>query len=326
VGIFLCPAAGVKSNWESRFTADISNRQRYTVKYTMKNTGKGGMFAVLGNFVDGMIELAARGDVLVPQWRSPVYATPDVDSWDLFFERVGHTCDDIAHARPHRVQVRTISPRGPQLPPAIAKRYGKATALFVPTREQRLRAHPVINEYVVLKEYVRRAIDDFWDRHLKGRDFLALHIRGPGRLHGGVPLFNEMLGVPHPPYSLYFDLVDQRISGDSAILVCTDAGCVQQEVIKRYGRQRVICTTNQLAHGGETHLSDEYGGRAEVGVDALKDAYLMARAGKFVHGNSNASNWVRCLDPDLDSVDIYQSCYDELARRAGVDRHEETDM
>jgi hypothetical protein len=29
VGIFLCPAAGVKSNWKSRFVADISNRLRY---------------------------------------------------------------------------------------------------------------------------------------------------------------------------------------------------------------------------------------------------------------------------------------------------------
>jgi hypothetical protein len=30
VGIFLCPAAGVKSNWKSRFVPDISNRPRYT--------------------------------------------------------------------------------------------------------------------------------------------------------------------------------------------------------------------------------------------------------------------------------------------------------
>jgi hypothetical protein len=31
VGIFLCPAAGVKSNWKNRFIADISNRPRYIV-------------------------------------------------------------------------------------------------------------------------------------------------------------------------------------------------------------------------------------------------------------------------------------------------------
>jgi len=29
VGIFLCPAAGEKSNWKSRFLPDISNRPRY---------------------------------------------------------------------------------------------------------------------------------------------------------------------------------------------------------------------------------------------------------------------------------------------------------
>jgi len=171
---------------------------------------------------------------------------------------------------------------------------------------------------VVLQEHVRKAIDDFWNGHLRGSNFMALHIRGPGRLHGGVPLFNEMLGVTHPPYSLYFDLVDPQITDDSTILVCTDAGCVQQEVIKRYGRGRVICTTNRFTHDGETHLSTEYGGRTDVGVDALKDAYLMARATHFVHGNSNASNWVRCLAPDLDSVDIYQGCYDELLRQSAA--------
>jgi len=133
-----------------------------------------------------------------------------------------------------------------------------------------------------------------------------------------------MLGVPHPPYSLYFDLVDERITGDSIILVCTDAGGVQQEVIKRYGRRRVICTTNRLTQEGETHLSKEYGGRAEVGVDALRDAYLMARARQFVHGNSNASNWVRCLAPYLDAVDIYQGCYDELARQSVANQHSES--
>jgi hypothetical protein len=229
---------------------------------------------------------------------------------------VGHTRGDIPHAQPYKVQASTISPRGPQLPSRIAQRFGKLTALFVPTREQRQKAYPVIDRYVVLQEHVRRTIDDFWDSHLRGSDFIALHIRGPRRLHGGVPLFNEMLGVPHPPYSLYFNLVDERINDDSSILVCTDAGCVQQEVIKRYGRRRVICTTNRLAQEGETHLTKEYGGRAEVGVDALKDAYLMARATYFVHGNSNASNWVRCLAPHLDSVDIYQRCYDELVRQS----------
>jgi hypothetical protein len=30
VGIFLCPAAAVKSTQKSRFTPDISNRPRYT--------------------------------------------------------------------------------------------------------------------------------------------------------------------------------------------------------------------------------------------------------------------------------------------------------
>jgi hypothetical protein len=62
----------------------------------------------------------------------------------------------------------------------------------------------------------------------------------------------------------------------------------------------------------------------EVGVDALKDAYLMARAGQFVHGNSNLSNWVRCLAPDLDAVDIYQECYDELVRQSAATRQGES--
>jgi len=83
------------------------------VKYTLKNTGKGGVFAVVSHFVDGMIELSARNAVLIPQWRSPVYATRDVDSWDLFFERVGHTRDDIPKAQPYKVRASTISPRGP---------------------------------------------------------------------------------------------------------------------------------------------------------------------------------------------------------------------
>jgi hypothetical protein len=285
------------------------------VRFTLKNVGKGGMFAVLNHFADAMIELSAQDAVLVPQWRSPVYATRDVDSWDLFFERIGHTRDDIQHAHLHRVRTNTVAPRGPRLPSRIAKRYGIPTALFLPTPEQRQRAHPVIQKFIVLQDHVQQAIDDFWDGHLAGRDVLALHIRGPGRLHGGVPLFNEMLGASHPPYEFYFQLVDNLITDDSVILLGTDAGCVQEEVVQRYGRRRVICPTNRLVYRGETHLSKELGGRADVGVDALRDAYLMARARHFVHGNSNLANWVYCLAPQLEAVDIYQGCYDALVRQ-----------
>ena len=31
MGIFLCPGAGVNSNWKTRLPADISNRPRYSV-------------------------------------------------------------------------------------------------------------------------------------------------------------------------------------------------------------------------------------------------------------------------------------------------------
>jgi len=37
VGIFLCPAAGLRSKWKSRFMAEISNRLRYTS--TAENAG-----------------------------------------------------------------------------------------------------------------------------------------------------------------------------------------------------------------------------------------------------------------------------------------------
>ena len=266
-----------------------------------------GMFCELAHTVAAAGYADAHDLALRPVWLGGLYSPPGQDAWPQLFdqpETPSHVALDIGNRDPRIHPYRLVSPRGPELPSEYQVRYKCRDFLAPPA--SRGQAARLIRQYVVPRPEVLAAKRELRDRIEPGT--IGLHLRGPGRLHGGAAWLYDQLCMGKPPYEAYFRIVDRQLGADSKVLLCTDAGCVADRVLRRYGRNRVIQASQHLPDEGEPHLAKRFDPHG-LAVDALCDAWLLASCSFLVHGNSNLSNFVLCLNPDLAHADIFAGVY-----------------
>lgn len=281
--------------------------------------GKFGLFFNIARYVSGVAWAKTHSQIVMPWWPLTVSrytaagGTPVGDTWDQFFERIGHTWSDAARCKQTVSYGSTrkwcpISLKTYQYPAwyeAIKPVNDASYVLGVPHRSPADKQ--LIDDYVKLRPEIRDRIEAVYQEHLAGRHVIGLHVRGPGRHHDGTLLLNWYCQYDQsPPYDAYAALVEKHLRSDSVILLGTDAGCVQDHFRARWGDQ-VFCTAPQTAHLGEAHEQADHGGDDpyQLGLHALRDAYLLARADVFVHGHSNMSNYIICMAPDTPGEDVY---------------------
>jgi len=283
-------------------------------KNVIVNLRRSRMFSELNRLLAAAHWAQQNNRRLIPRWVGGRYAPPSTDGFGRYFHRLDHdpTAADSAAETVDRQDARfgprhrIVAPRGP-LPPAVQKKYGEPTSLLPPLDRalgQRLIATALVPRWEILA-----MVAAAWSANrLDARGpVIGLHLRGPGRLHGGAGWFCERLGEGNPPFAAYWRAVD-RLPADQPILLCTDAGCVRRGVVERYGADRVACVSGQLPEEGEPHKGDRYPPEA-LGLSILVDAWLLAHCSFFVHGNSNVANFVLCLNPALPHEDIYADLY-----------------
>ncbi|MGI9373476.1 MAG: hypothetical protein ACR2OJ_13355 [Hyphomicrobiales bacterium] len=181
---------------------------------------------------------------------------------------------------------------------------GKCAPLLLP--RDRLNANRIIRNYLHLKPHVLSQINLFYNENLRNK-MIGLHVRGPGRIDGGVDELRARFGFSscEVPLEPYFKQVDEalRILPDGGIFACSDSNKVIEEIQIRFG-DKVIVYPAQRSDFGEMHTNhaqnrglifDPY----ELGLDVLCEAYLLAKTDIFVHGNSNVANFVICENSTL---------------------------
>lgn len=269
-----------------------------------------GMFCELNHTVAAAGFAEDHGLAVRPVWRGGLYAPPGEDAWPRFFEQPKVPAGVAIETRnrdPRFRPYRYAAPRGPRLPAEYAE---SACGTFLLPPNNRKEAGRLIEKYVQPRPAIEQAIRESRGPLADYEHVIGLHLRGPLRLHGGAAYLSDQLGRGRPPYAAYFAHVDRYLDtwpGSTAILLCTDAGCVVREVQSRYG-ERVIVPSQCLPERGEPHKGDAHG-RHELGVDAISDAWLLGGADVLIHGNSNLSNFVLCLSPEMPHADVYQNVY-----------------
>lgn len=173
--------------------------------------------------------------------------------------------------------------------------------------------HRLIQSYIAIKPNIAKIIQKFMGSHFKAYT-VGLHIRGPGRNHGGVPEIRKQYpcknGVPFEQYFKYVDL-QLDIYPEAQIFACSDSAFVLQEIMERYGK-KVISYPSTRSLFGEMHILNHPANKGrkfspyKLGEDVLVEAYLLSNVSYFVHGNSNVVNYVLCNNPILDHRYVYE--------------------
>lgn len=275
--------------------------------------GWAGVFAKLNMYIVACKEAERLGYLPMPYWPS-VWHTEDVDIWDIFFERIGHSADDkqVPTEEINIVKLFAKRERDKQVNPAPQF----AGVLREPIDRQQ--CSQIIEANIVLQPWLRQTIQSLYDQHFSSHRVLGVHLRGPGKDnvgHGGVDRLNHLLGAGSPPFAKYFEIIDAKLDAYDYIFLGTDAGIVQKAVRERYG-DRVLTVASDQYDLGEAHAKNcRAAGISfnQLGMEAIIDAYLLARCDFLVHGNSHLSNYVMCLAPNLDTKNVYEGLYDRAS-------------
>ena len=82
----------------------------------------------------------------------------------------------------------------------------------------------------------------------------------------------------------------------------------------RYG-DLVIVRDSIRTDYGEVHRLNRVRGPYQIGLDVVIEAWALASTSCLIHGVSNVSSFVLCLNPDLESEDIYEPYYEDESWR-----------
>lgn len=173
--------------------------------------------------------------------------------------------------------------------------------------------HHFIENHIVVKPHIKKIVNTFIREYFNGY-IIGLHIRGPGRIDGGVPgmrgRYPNKNGVP---FGQYFKFVDQQLSEhhDARIFICSDSDFVIREIAKNYNSKLIAYNSTRSAFG-EMHVTGHPANQGatfpayKLGEDVLVEAYLLCATNFFVHGNSNVVNFVLCENPSLPHKYVYE--------------------
>lgn len=154
------------------------------------------------------------------------------------------------------------------------------------TRSQIYRA--IVQKYLRLKPHLAQRVDGLWAERLKGRHWLAVHVRGSDKVH-------EIRHL-HEVNEAYYGAIDKILSVNPAlsIFLLTDSAPMLACFQERYGDR--ILSLDVIRSSSQTGV--HYAGHAgvEVGEQVILDAWLAARCDFFLgNGGSNVSVGIRHL-------------------------------
>ena len=82
--------------------------------------------------------------------------------------------------------------------------------------------------------------------------------------------------------------------------------------MQRYGSRVSFRQDSLITEKGEGHISGSFPEKTIMGRDVVVESYLMGQARYLIHSNSNVTNFVLCLNPDLGHHDIFERIYSKF--------------
>ncbi len=274
-----------------------------------------GMFAVLSYFVDYLVNQELRH----PNTRFQIsldnytmYQSGSAeDVYDYYFKR-----QQLA-AKPNRVIHLPVAQKLLIARAGYMTKLGRANAreLLPPRDGDRQKLSAIIHEYLSPNERLQALIDAFIQQHFGKSKICGVHLRGSGRKDGGTSLFYRSCKLEDGvPYEKYFELIRNYLSQnkDAKIFICSDSKKVIKRVSEEFG-ERVVSYDSELTEQGEPHIAALEGNtdlnKHKLGEDVIVEAYLLSKCDHFIHGNSSISNFVVCMNPELNHEDVYEPFY-----------------
>ena len=137
-------------------------------------------------------------------------------------------------------------------------------------------------KYLIPLPHIGREVDNFWNKHMAGQRWLAVHIRGSDK----IVEVSDLADVNES----YFPLIDERILQfpDVRIFLLTDSVDITRRMQVRYGDKVIFTASFRSEDDVGVHYSNRPGD--VIGRQVLVDSLLGSRCDYFIgNGSSNVS-------------------------------------
>jgi hypothetical protein len=144
----------------------------------------------------------------------------------------------------------------------------------------------LFTKYFRLKPDIQNEIDQFWFEHIKGREVLAVHVRGSDKIGES----KELQSIN----AQYEDHIESYLKDrpDMFIFLLTDSVELFEEYKQRYQNRLLYsdCYRTDDNVGIHHHKHEDI---RRMGIEIIKDTYLAARCNAFIgYGGTNVSTTV----------------------------------
>jgi len=169
--------------------------------------------------------------------------------------------------------------------------------IYNPSLKNRVFINQIINKYIKVKHSIQNEIDSFYDRHMKNRNVLGVHIRGYHKKG-----FEEhTAGQGRNPLKNFAKKIEQYIdeNTDCKILLATDYDHNFRFIKKRFGKKIISYNAQRSTEKGLFSLTQKQTrvrlrrgkplGGPKWGSDVLIECLLLSRCKYLLRGCSSVS-------------------------------------
>jgi len=270
-----------------------------------------GMFSALSGVLNNLAWCEKNGKAPVVYWgpggfgQKGKYALQTCDApyyqengfngstnvWEYYFEPVSHelyvpgdtiTCDYYLYYKPKEILV----------PPPINDRQ---ICEQLESRVRRKEIKGYLDTYVKVKSNIIEKVDAFYEKHIKGKKTIALHLRGTDKVVEIAQVTTEDICRVAQEYAAK--------SPGCQFFVCTDELSLLRRAQELLKGNVITYDAYRSENGIPIHLDYKHGqSPAKIGEDIIIEALLMSRCDLFVHMCNNVATGVMYFNPELDTV------------------------
>ena len=193
--------------------------------------------------------------------------------------------------------------------------------------EQRRKGRETICKYVRVKPHILEKVDRFFDRHMKERPVLGVHMRG-----------TDLRYAPPVSPAEYFEPIEHYLANHpgTRIFLATDQVQYLELMRKRYGN--ILHHYDCLRSSTSTApFNGKQGSPYRRGEDVLIDILLLSKCAFLIRGASNIPEMAMYFSKNLESTDLslgkrfafgqdYLGRWSDLATRPAWEVIKNTDM
>jgi hypothetical protein len=202
------------------------------------------------------------------------------NAWEYYFKPVsesGYDSVDVIHTK-------YAAPDGSIF---VYKCWNKGATENIYQLAYRLKVKKLIDTYIKIRIPIQNKIDHFYDKHMKGKKTIGIHLRGTDNHAEAKPISLKKVFALANEYKGY------------QFFIATDEYALLQKAKRNLHGKVLYYASQRSSNSNPIHHSNSKYNKAQAGEEVLIEAQLLSRCQFFIHGCSNVSSAVLCLNPYL---------------------------